>query len=107
VALAEDFEKELGASLGEWHIAEFIDDEELDGGELGLEFEKTLFVTRLHQLMDEPDRRRKGDSKAALAGSEAERQAGMRPASNLHGQLFRVTRLRGPLQVRTRCRLVH
>src|SRR4030095_13428694 len=80
VALAEDLEEEFGASLGEWHVAEFVDDEELDGGELGLEFEQTLFVTRLHQLMDEPDRRRKGHSKAALAGGEAECQAGMRLA---------------------------
>ena len=38
VALAEDLEEELGASLGEWHIAKFIDDEELDGSKLGLEF---------------------------------------------------------------------
>jgi hypothetical protein len=44
VALAEDFEKELGASLGEWHVAEFVDDEELDGGELGLEFESRASI---------------------------------------------------------------
>jgi hypothetical protein len=69
-----------GASLGQWHIAKFVDDEELDGGELGLEFEQTLFVTRLHQLMDEPNRCRKGDGKAALAGGEAECQACMRLA---------------------------
>jgi hypothetical protein len=50
--LAEDIEEEFGASLGEWHIAKFVDDEELDGGKLGLEFEQTLFVTRLHQ--DDP-----------------------------------------------------
>ncbi len=67
VAPAEDLEEELGASLGEWHRAEFVDDEELDGGELGLEFKQTLFVTRLLQLMDDPNRRRKGDGKAALA----------------------------------------
>ena len=72
VALAEDLEEELGASLREWHIAKFVDDEELNGGELCLEFEQPLFVTRLHQLMDKPNCRRKGDSKAALAGGEAE-----------------------------------
>jgi hypothetical protein len=64
----------LGASLREWHIAKFVDDEELDGGELGLEFEQTLFVTRLHQLMDKPNRCRTG------AGGEAECQACTRPA---------------------------
>ena len=78
MALAEDLEEELGASLREWHIAKFVDDKELNGGELGLEFEQTLFVTRLHQLVDEPNCCRKGNSKAALAGGEAERQAGMR-----------------------------
>ena len=40
MTLAEDLEEEFGASLGEWHIAKFVDDEELDGGELGLEFEQ-------------------------------------------------------------------
>jgi hypothetical protein len=39
---------------------------------------QTLFVMRLHQLIDEPNRRRKGDGKAALAGGEAECQARMR-----------------------------
>jgi hypothetical protein len=42
MTLAEDLEEEFGASLGEWHIAKFVDDEELDGGESGLEFEQTL-----------------------------------------------------------------
>jgi hypothetical protein len=32
--LAENLEEELGASLGKRHIAEFVDDEELDSGEL-------------------------------------------------------------------------
>jgi hypothetical protein len=31
MALAEDLEEELGASLGEWHIAEFVDDDSLSG----------------------------------------------------------------------------
>jgi hypothetical protein len=44
VALAEDLEQKLGASLGKRHIAEFVDDEELDCGELSLKFEQTLFV---------------------------------------------------------------
>jgi hypothetical protein len=41
---------------------------------------QTLFVTRLDQLMDEPNRCRKGDGKAALAGGEAKCQAWMRLA---------------------------
>jgi site-specific DNA recombinase len=59
-------------------LTELVDDEELDSGELGLKFEQTLFVARFHQLMDEPNRRRKGDGKAALAGGEAECQARLR-----------------------------
>ena len=47
---------------------------------MGLKFEQTLFVTRLHQLMDEPNRCRKGDDKAALASGEAKCQACMRLA---------------------------
>jgi hypothetical protein len=78
VALAEDLEQKFGASLGKRHIAEFVDDEELDCGELSLKFEQTLFVARFHQLMDEPNRRRKGYGKAALLGGEAESQARMR-----------------------------
>jgi hypothetical protein len=35
VTLAEDLEEELGAGLGKRHIAEFVDDEQFDGGGLG------------------------------------------------------------------------
>ena len=31
------------------HIAEFVDDEQLDGGKLRLKPEQPLFVARLHQ----------------------------------------------------------
>ena len=41
MTLAEDLEEELGAGLGKRHIAEFVDDEQFDVGELGLEFEET------------------------------------------------------------------
>jgi hypothetical protein len=34
VALADDLEEELGASLGEWHVAEFVDDRELEVSKL-------------------------------------------------------------------------
>ena len=66
--------------LGERHIAEFVDDEELDGGDLRLQLEETAFVARFHQLMHEPGRREEGDREAALAGGEAERQTDMRLA---------------------------
>ena len=78
VALAEDLEQQFRAGLRERHIAEFVDDEQLDGGELRLKSEQTLFVARLHQLMDKPGRRGESDGKAALTGGEAEGQADMR-----------------------------
>ena len=57
MTLAEDLKEQFRAGLRERHIAEFVDDEQFDGGELGLEFKQTLFIARLHQLMDEPNRR--------------------------------------------------
>jgi hypothetical protein len=47
VALAEYLKEQFRTGLRERHVAKFVDDEELDGGELGLKFEQTLFVTRL------------------------------------------------------------
>jgi hypothetical protein len=49
MALAEDLEEELGAGLGKRHIAEFLDDEQFDGGELALEFEEMPLVARFHE----------------------------------------------------------
>jgi hypothetical protein len=48
VTLAENLKEELGATLGGRHIAEFVDDEQFDGGELGLKFEKPPLVARFH-----------------------------------------------------------
>jgi hypothetical protein len=41
VTLAEYFEEKLRVGLRERHIAEFVDDEQFDGGELRLEFQET------------------------------------------------------------------
>src|SRR6202163_4938669 len=78
MTLAENLEQKLRAGLREWHIAEFVDDEQFDGGELRLEFQETPLVARLHQLMNEAGRREEGDREAALAGRKAERQTDMR-----------------------------
>lgn len=64
--------------MGKRHIAEFVDDKQFDGGELGLQLEQTALVARFHQLMNEPGRCEEGDREAALASSQAERQTGMR-----------------------------
>ena len=73
VTLAEYFEEKLRAGLRERHIAEFVDDEQFDGGELRLEFQETPLVARFHQLMNEPGRGEEGDGEAALTSGEAER----------------------------------
>lgn len=75
-----------------------VDDEQLDGGELRLEPEQTLFVARLHQLMHEAGGRGEGDGQPALASGEAERQADMRLARAARGRdmapdFWRVKRL--------------
>jgi len=80
MTLTEDFEEELSASLGERYIAKFIDDEELDSGELGLELEQTPLIARFHQLMNEAGRRNESNRETVLAGSEAESQTHMRLA---------------------------
>ena len=46
VTLAEYFEEKLRAGLRERHIAEFVNDEQFDGGELRLEFQETPLVAR-------------------------------------------------------------
>lgn len=74
MTLAEHFEEQFGAGLGEQHIAQFVDDEQLDGGQLRLKPEQAPFVARLHQLMHEPGRGIEGHGESTLAGGEAERQ---------------------------------
>ena len=51
VALAEDLEQQLCAGLGERDEAEFVDDEELQAGELLLEIEQASLVSGLYQLI--------------------------------------------------------
>ena len=80
MTLTKDLEEELSASLGERCITKFIDDKELDSGELGLELEQTPLIARFHQLMNGAGRRNESNRETALTGREAERQAGMRLA---------------------------
>src|ERR1700737_5438260 len=73
VTLAEDLEEQFRAGLRERHIAEFVDDEQFDGGELRLEFQEAPLVARFHQLMNEAGRGEEGNGEAALTSGEAER----------------------------------
>ncbi|CUH34252.1 hypothetical protein JSE7799_01047 [Jannaschia seosinensis] len=52
IALRDQLEQELCAGLAQRHEAQFVDDEQLDGGLLLLQAEQTALVARLHQLVD-------------------------------------------------------
>src|ERR1700739_3434495 len=58
IALAEYLEEQFGADGCEWHIAQFIDDQQLDGVEVLLQRAQPAFVARFHELMDESCRGR-------------------------------------------------
>ena len=47
VAPAEDVEQQLASGLRQGHVSEFVDDQEADLGELGLEAEQSLLVARV------------------------------------------------------------
>ena len=61
VALAEDLEQQFGPGWRQWHVAEFIDDQQPVAGELALEPQEPLLVTRLEQFVDESRRRDEAD----------------------------------------------
>jgi len=69
VSLADGLEEQLGAGLGEWHITEFIDDQQLLGGKLFLEAPQVLFVPSLDQFADQSGGGEEADAVAALAAA--------------------------------------
>ena len=80
VAAAEDVEQQLASALREGHVAEFINDQQADPGELVLETEQPLLVARLDHLMDELGGGGEAHGEALLAGGEAEGQGDVRLA---------------------------
>ena len=77
VALAEHLEEQLGADRRERHVAQFIDDQQLDRVEMLLQRPQTAFVARFHEFMHEGRSRREGDAVALLAGGEPQCQGDM------------------------------
>ena len=53
VALAEDFEEQFRPGVGQGHEAQFVDDEELEAGQLALEVEQPALVPGFHKLVDQ------------------------------------------------------
>ena len=80
VAPAEDVEQELAAGLREGHVAELVDDQQADPGELVLEAEQPFLVARLDHLVDQMGGGGEADGEALLAGGQAEGQGDVRLA---------------------------
>ena len=53
VAPTEDVEEQFASALREGHVAELVDDQQADLGELVLEAEQSLLVVRLDHLVDQ------------------------------------------------------
>jgi hypothetical protein len=70
VTLAEYFKEKLRAGLRERHIAEFVDDEQFDGGELRLELQETPLVVRTQFVRDIPSRPYRRAGSPALSPSD-------------------------------------
>ena len=70
VALAEHLEQQFGAGLGERHVAEFVDDQQLVAGELALQAQQPLLVAGLDQLVDQGGGGGEADREALLAGGQ-------------------------------------
>src|SRR3954453_20723088 len=77
MTLAEDLEQQLRAGLGERHVAQFIDDQQLCGGEVLLQSQQAALVARLLELMDKTGGGGKGDGKPPLTGSKTQGQGNM------------------------------
>ena len=77
VALAEDLEGELRASLREWDEAELVDDEQLESGKLLLEVEQPSLVPGLDQLVDQRGGGGEADRQPPLAGGESQAEGHM------------------------------
>ena len=53
IALRDQLEQELGTGLGQWHEAQFVDDQQLDGCHLLLDAEQTALIAGLHQFVEQ------------------------------------------------------
>ena len=82
VALAEDFEQQLGAGLRERHEAEFVDDQKVILCQLLLQAQQAFFIPGLHQFMNQGSGREEADGEPLLAGRQTETEGDMGLASS-------------------------
>jgi hypothetical protein len=77
VALAQDLEKQLGAGLGQWRIAELVDDQQVVSGELMLQARQPPFVVGFVQFVDQGGGGDEANGKTLLAGRQPKPQCDM------------------------------
>ena len=77
VALAEDFEQQLGAGLRERHEAAFVDDQKVILCQLLLQAQQAFFIPGLHQFMNQGSGREDADGEPLLAGRQTETEGDM------------------------------
>ncbi len=68
VALAEDFEEQLGSGLRQGHETQFIDNQQFVAGQLFLQSEQLLLVSGLDQFTDQGGGRSGAHAMAMLTG---------------------------------------
>ena len=74
IALAEHFEEQLGTDSRERHVAQFVDDQQLDGVEMLLQGPEAALITGFHEFVHEGGGRGEGDAVSLLAGGQSQGQ---------------------------------
>ena len=74
IALAEHFEEQFRTNSGERHVAQLIDNQQLDGVEVLLQSPEAAFVAGFHEFVHESGSRGEGDAVALLAGRQSQSQ---------------------------------
>src|SRR5436305_15329045 len=77
MALAEELEQQLRSGLGERHVTQFVDDQQLCGGEILLQSQQAALVPRLLELVDEACGSGEDNREPPLTGRKTEGQGNM------------------------------
>src|ERR1044071_9278212 len=74
MALAEDLEQQLRSGLGERHVAQFINDQQLGGGEVLLQSQQAALIARFLELMDKASSGSESNREPPLTGGKTQGQ---------------------------------
>src|SRR3954462_4990412 len=77
MALAEDLEQQLRAGLGERHVTQFVDDQQLCSSEVLLQSQQAALVARFLELMNEAGGGSEGNGEPPLTGGKTQGQGNM------------------------------